>query len=112
MTESAYINSIGGSFTDSEIIVLLGENGMGKTTLIRMLAGNLEPDGNGKIEAKIIFVSFLVIKSFFVTSASAHSKNFLQTTNDKSKISRNRSRAYNGQNKRGRGSSSVYKRCH
>ena len=34
----------GGSFTDSEIIVLLGENGTGKTTLIRMLAGNLEPD--------------------------------------------------------------------
>lgn len=34
----------GGSFTDSEIIVLLGENGTGKTTLIRMLAGNLDPD--------------------------------------------------------------------
>lgn len=39
----------GGSFTDSEIIVLLGENGTGKTTLIRMLAGNLEPDGNTEI---------------------------------------------------------------
>lgn len=38
----------GGSFTDSEIIVLLGENGTGKTTLIRMLAGNLEPDGESK----------------------------------------------------------------
>lgn len=38
----------GGSFTDSEIIVLLGENGTGKTTLIRMLAGNLEPDEGGK----------------------------------------------------------------
>lgn len=36
----------GGSFTDSEIVVLLGENGTGKSTLIRMLAGNLEPDGN------------------------------------------------------------------
>lgn len=35
----------GGSFTDSEIVVLLGENGTGKTTLIRMLAGNLDPDG-------------------------------------------------------------------
>ena len=34
----------GGSFSDSEIIVLLGENGTGKSTLIRMLAGNLEPD--------------------------------------------------------------------
>lgn len=43
----------GGSFTDSEIIVLLGENGTGKTTLIRMLAGNLEPDGNSN------YLSFL-----------------------------------------------------
>ncbi|KAF7370459.1 Rnase l inhibitor-type atp binding cassette protein [Mycena sanguinolenta] len=34
----------GGSFTDSEIIVMLGENGMGKTTFIRLLAGNLPDD--------------------------------------------------------------------
>jgi ATP-binding cassette, sub-family E, member 1 len=35
-----------GSFTNSEIIVLLGENGSGKTTLIRMLAGDpkCQPD--------------------------------------------------------------------
>ena len=33
-----------GSFTDSEIIVLLGENGTGKTTFIRLLAGSLQPD--------------------------------------------------------------------
>ncbi|KAG8776413.1 Fe-S cluster-binding ribosome biosynthesis protein [Serendipita sp. 397] len=34
----------GGAFTDSEIIVMLGENGMGKTTLIKLLAGRDSPD--------------------------------------------------------------------
>ena len=33
-----------GGFTDSEIIVMLGENGTGKTTFIRMLAGIDKPD--------------------------------------------------------------------
>ncbi|XP_046556965.1 ATP-binding cassette sub-family E member 1-like [Haliotis rubra] len=37
-----------GAFTDSEIIVMLGENGTGKTTFIRMLAGKLEPDEGGR----------------------------------------------------------------
>ncbi|KAI5136036.1 ATP-binding cassette, sub-family E, member 1 [Nematocida ausubeli] len=37
----------GGSFMSPEIIVLLGENGMGKTTFIKMLSGELSTD-NGK----------------------------------------------------------------
>ena len=37
-----------GQFTDSEIIVMLGENGTGKTTFIRLLAGLLKPDSGGR----------------------------------------------------------------
>lgn len=33
-----------GDFRDSEIIVFLGENGTGKTTFVKMLAGKSEPD--------------------------------------------------------------------
>ncbi|KAJ3263660.1 ATP-binding cassette sub- E member 1 [Chytriomyces hyalinus] len=37
-----------GGFTDSEIIVMLGENGTGKTTFIKMLAGILPPDDSSE----------------------------------------------------------------
>jgi ATP-binding cassette subfamily E protein 1 len=45
-----------GSFTNNEIIVLLGENGCGKTTLIKMLTGSktMLPDDTS-IEVKNIF---------------------------------------------------------
>ncbi|CAK7204465.1 Fe-S cluster-binding ribosome biosynthesis protein [Sporothrix eucalyptigena] len=43
-----------GDFTDSEIIVLMGENGTGKTTFCRLLAGALKPDGTNRVpEMKI-----------------------------------------------------------
>ncbi|KAJ5246887.1 translation initiation factor RLI1 [Penicillium chermesinum] len=38
-----------GRFTDSEIIVMMGENGTGKTTFCRMLAGALQPDEGGSV---------------------------------------------------------------
>ncbi|KAL0594069.1 ATP-binding cassette sub-family E member 1 [Plecturocebus cupreus] len=40
---------VAGEFTDSEIMVMLGENGTGKTTFIRMLAGRLKPDEGGEV---------------------------------------------------------------
>jgi len=38
------LNMKEGDFTDSEIIVILGENGTGKTTFVRLLAGSIAPD--------------------------------------------------------------------
>jgi ATP-binding cassette subfamily E protein 1 len=38
-----------GEFTDSEILVLLGENGTGKTTFVRMLAGSLKSDSEEQV---------------------------------------------------------------
>ena len=38
-----------GKFTDSEIIVMMGENGTGKTTFCRMLAGAEKPDGGKSV---------------------------------------------------------------
>ena len=47
-----------GEFTDSEIIVMLGENGTGKTTLVRMLHGSLKPDEEGEVEIPEFRVSY------------------------------------------------------
>jgi ATP-binding cassette subfamily E protein 1 len=46
-----------GQFSDSEILVLLGENGTGKTTFIRMLAGNLQPD-EGASDLPMLHISY------------------------------------------------------
>ena len=42
--ENFKLTAEGGSFTDSEIVVMLGENGTGKTTFVRLLAGVTSPD--------------------------------------------------------------------
>ena len=39
----------GGDFTDSEIIVMMGENGTGKTTFCKMLGGYEKPDGTTRV---------------------------------------------------------------
>jgi ATP-binding cassette subfamily E protein 1 len=46
--QSFKLNVAAGEFHDSEIIVLLGENGCGKTTFIRLLAKTVPPDGVDK----------------------------------------------------------------
>lgn len=38
-----------GEFTDSEILVMMGENGTGKTTFCKMLAGAEKPDGTQRV---------------------------------------------------------------
>ena len=46
-----------GDFSTSEIIVLLGQNGTGKTTFIRLLAGLMKPDDES-IEVPELSVSY------------------------------------------------------
>lgn len=53
-----------GQFTDSEIIVMLGENGTGKTTFIRMLAGIEKSDSSQDYDLPALNVSYKPQKLF------------------------------------------------
>lgn len=54
-----------GSFKQSEIIVMLGENGMGKTTFIRLLAGLLQADnGNSVPKINVSYKPQLILPQF------------------------------------------------
>lgn len=46
-----------GRFTGSEIVVMLGQNGTGKTTLIKILAGIIKPD-NKDLEFPKLNISY------------------------------------------------------
>jgi len=47
-----------GTFTGSEIIVMLGQNGTGKTTFIKMLAGQMQSDGDENSQCPELAVSY------------------------------------------------------
>ncbi|KAF2611553.1 hypothetical protein F2Q70_00013151 [Brassica cretica] len=51
--QNSRILQVESEFTDSQIIVMLGENGTGKTTFIRMLAGLLKPDETEESDIEI-----------------------------------------------------------
>ena len=46
-----------GSFSTSEIVVMLGQNGTGKTTFIKMLAGHMQADGDDEHQLPKLHVS-------------------------------------------------------
>ena len=51
-----------GEFTDTEIIVLLGENGTGKTTFIRLIAGLIKPDDD-EADARVYYSEIMYFLS-------------------------------------------------
>lgn len=53
-----------GDFNDTEITVMLGENGIGKTTFIRMIAGLIESDSEDFIQMNISYKPQMIAPKF------------------------------------------------
>ena len=47
-----------GTFRPSEIVMMLGQNGTGKTTLIKLLAGIITPDDEESVEMPKMSISY------------------------------------------------------
>lgn len=67
-----------GNFTGSEIIVLFGQNGTGKSTFIKLLAGKLKPD-----ETAIEFSMVVSYKPQLLATESKVSKQNIRAKNHK-----------------------------
>lgn len=65
-----------GTFTNCEIIVLLGENGTGKTTLVRLLSGDKKclPD-EASFDVNNIFILFSYQSFLFLISLKLYHQN-------------------------------------
>ncbi|CAG5097984.1 Oidioi.mRNA.OKI2018_I69.XSR.g15318.t1.cds [Oikopleura dioica] len=64
------LTAMAGSFVESQIVVMLGENGTGKTTFIRMLAGSkgCDPDNGAEVPSMNISYKPQTIKPKFAGS--------------------------------------------
>jgi len=55
----------GGEFSNSEILVMLGQNGTGKSTFIKMLAGGIKPDSGSEVpELKVSYKPQVISATF------------------------------------------------
>lgn len=71
-----------GEFTDSEIIVMLGQNGTGKTTFIKMLAGHLKADSQEQVRRHPLQLACPSLYHPLFSFLGARVERELQTTKD------------------------------